>query len=112
MITETESPSTSKTGFEVNREHTQKMLLEVSDEEEVSSDDDISFMCDKELSSDDGSTNNECTTHPGSDMMVVHWHQLKQLFKLCSQCGSTAKITKSNVYRCPDFCQYGMQFRP
>ena len=94
MITETESPSTSKTGFEVNREHTQKMLLEVSDEEEVSSDDDISFMCDKELSSDDGSTNNECTTHPGSDMMVVHWHQLKQLFKLCSQCGSTAKITK------------------
>ena len=30
------------------------MLLEVSDEEEVSSDHDISFMCDKELSSDDG----------------------------------------------------------
>ena len=70
------------------------MLLEVSEEEEVSSDHDISFMCDKELSSDDGSTNNECTTHPGSDMMFVHWHQLKQLFKLCSQCGSTAKITK------------------
>ena len=75
MITETESPSTSKTGFEVNREHTQKML-------EVSSDDDISFMCDKELSSDDGSTINECTTHPGSDMIFVHWHQLKQLFNV------------------------------
>ena len=84
MESERIPPSTCKTGFEVIREHTENMLIEVGDDEEVSSD--ISFVC------DDGSTNNECTTHPGSDIMFVHWLHLKLLFKLCSQC--TDEITK------------------
>ena len=82
MITETDYPSISKTGFEVNREHTTKMLLEVSGEEEVSSDHDIPFTCDKELSSVDGSTNNGCTTLPGSDKIFVHCHHLNS----CPSC--------------------------